>query len=229
MPRSNKKTQPSFLITAGPTREYLDPVRFISNPSTGKMGIALAEAAVKKGAKVTLCLSNFLDSLSIGIRTKGFVTAKDLLALVLSEITNHDILIMTAAVSDYRPKKFSYHKKKKTLEKITLELTRSPDILKTISNKIIREKKECFLVGFAAETNNLNEFARKKLIEKKIHMIIANHVYMEKKGFNSDTNNVKIFTHEKKNAIASFKGNKKTISKNILELIIKKYNEFIIT
>ena len=216
--------KPSFLITAGPTREYLDPVRFLSNPSTGKTGVALARQALCLGSRVTLCLGPVNQDVPEGIQVKRFSSARELLKQVSGELDKHDILIMSAAVSDYRPVTYQRSKIKKTDPNITLSLIRNPDILKTLSPALLRHN--IFVAGFAAETEKLTHGALQKLKDKKMHLIIANRVHKEKKGFNIDTNNIKIYSKNSRKAIAVASGHKEDIAKIILHVILGQYKDF---
>lgn len=172
------------LVTAGPTREYLDPVRFLSNPSTGKMGLAIAKAAWQRGAEVTLILGPCETKVPDYINHVPVVSAEEMLEAVLSHLANTDLLFMTAAVADYRPKCEAAEKIKKTQSDLsTLELTRNPDILLQV--KAVR-RPEQIIVGFAAETAaDLVELAKKKLTAKGLDYIVANRVHKTDKGFSS--------------------------------------------
>ena len=178
-----------ILITAGPTREPIDPVRFISNPSSGKMGFAVARAAEYRGAKVTLITgpTNLLDPNNVAVIRVN--TAKEMTLAVLDNFENYDIIIKTAAVSDYRPKDYAEQKLKKDNDELVLSLERTQDILKEIS----RIKKEQVLVGFAAETEHLERHAEQKMAEKKLDIIVGNIVGHSDSGFGADTNTVTLF------------------------------------
>ena len=178
-----------ILITAGPTREPIDPVRFISNPSSGKMGFAVARAAEYRGAKVTLITgpTNLLDPNNVAVIRVN--TAKEMTLAVLDNFENYDIIIKTAAVSDYRPKDYAEQKLKKDNDELVLSLERTQDILKEIS----RIKKEQVLVGFAAETEHLERHAEQKMAEKKLDIIVGNIVGHPDTGFGADTNTVTLF------------------------------------
>lgn len=185
------------LVTAGGTREHLDPVRFLGNPSSGKMGYALAEAARDRGAKVTLITAPTSLPDPVGIRLLKVVSAKEMEEAVLKEVPNSDVLIMAAAVADYRPEIYMEHKvKKEEAEELTLRLVRNPDILAEVA--AIREKQGMpkVVVGFAAETESLVENARRKLEEKKLDLIVANDVSSPDSGFGVDTSRVVILDRE---------------------------------
>ena len=160
------------LITAGPTREFFDPVRFLSNPSTGKMGYALASAAAEAGWEVTLVSGPVSIPAPPGVRLVPVVTGQEMLAAVSSGFPECRVLIMTAAVMDYRPATFSTRKLKKTGAPLTIALEPVPDILKTVT---ARRGKQ-FVVGFAAETNEIEAYARAKLREKGCDWMVANRV-----------------------------------------------------
>ena len=174
------------LVTAGATRERLDPVRFLTNDSSGKMGFALAEAARDRGAEVTLVKGNTTASVPINIRTIQIESAEDLLRTMTDEVPNQDVIIQAAAVADYRPVSVSKCKiKKKAGEPLILTLTENPDVAETIGK--IKKKWQTF-VGFAAETDHLSDHAAAKLKTKNLDMIVANDVTKPGAGFNADTN-----------------------------------------
>ncbi|WIL36281.1 bifunctional phosphopantothenoylcysteine decarboxylase/phosphopantothenate--cysteine ligase CoaBC [Bacillus stercoris] len=178
------------VITAGPTREAVDPVRFFTNKSTGKMGYALAEAAVRLGARVTLISGPVsLDQPKGLAQFISVQSAADMHEAVLSVYEASDIVIKTAAVADFTPKTVFDHKMKKQDGGMTLELKRTIDILKELGEK----KKEQILVGFAAETQDIEHYARKKLAAKNLDLIVANDVKANGAGFGADTNIVTIF------------------------------------
>lgn len=174
------------LITAGPTREFIDPVRFISNPSTGKMGFALAEAAVAAGWTVDLVAGPVALEEPDGVILYPVVTAEEMFHQVDALFDACDILIMTAAVSDFRPKVQHAEKEKKDLASHTVEFERTVDILKTMTER----KAHQTVVGFAAETNEVEAYARKKMEAKRCDWIVANQVGQLGAGFASDTNEV---------------------------------------
>jgi len=196
------------LVTAGPTREYFDPVRYISNPSSGKMGYAVAEAARNKGWDVSL-ISGPADLPDIsGIKTVRVTSAQEMLEQCRLFFKNCDILIMSAAVCDVRPKRALKDKVKKDDIDLSPALERTPDILLTLS----KEKKNQILVGFAAETSNVLEYAKKKLAQKNLDCIVANLVGGSSGGFASDENKIDLilrsgeiidFNPAKKTALAS--------------------------
>ncbi|WP_245669617.1 bifunctional phosphopantothenoylcysteine decarboxylase/phosphopantothenate--cysteine ligase CoaBC [Desulfuribacillus alkaliarsenatis] len=177
----------NILITAGPTREAIDPVRYLTNHSSGKMGYALAEAAVRYGASVTLISGpTSLDKPS-GVNLIKVTNAQEMLDAVLQELSNSDLLIKAAAVADYRPKKVAEHKIKKHDDSLTIELQKNTDILTEVSKH--RSAKQ-IIVGFAAESENLLVNAKKKLQTKKLDFIIANDISKSNSGFDVDYNQV---------------------------------------
>ena len=180
--------KPKCLITAGATREYFDPVRYVSNPSTGKMGCSIASACVSAGWDTTLilCKSSALAAPK-GARTLRVDTSSELLSVCKSEFLNCNILIMCAAVCDFKPKNFSPQKIKKDNMEMFVEFERTPDILKTLSKN---KREGQILVGFAAETNDVLPYAKGKLAEKNLDCVVANRVGVENSGFASNTNRV---------------------------------------
>ena len=171
-------------ITAGPTREALDPVRYISNHSSGKMGYAIARAAADAGAVTTLISGPVNLQTPERVRRVDVISAQDMLQAALEEVAECNIFIACAAVADYRPATVAEQKIKKSGEHIQLELVRNPDIVATIAGRSTRP----FTVGFAAETNDLENYARTKLKSKNLDMIVANDVGNSESGFNSDNN-----------------------------------------
>ena len=177
----------TVLITAGPTREYFDPVRFISNPSSGKMGFSLARAALANGWRVHLVAGPVAIPPPEGCRVTPVVTGEDMLKACLEIFPACDLLIKTAAVCDFRPKHRLNKKYKKTGEGMTVEFEPVCDILKTLANL---KRPDQRVVGFAAETDNVEAYARKKLAEKKLDYIVANRVGVPNGGFEADSNAV---------------------------------------
>lgn len=171
-----------IVITAGPTREYLDPVRFLSNPSTGKMGFAIASAAARRGHDVTLVVGPVALKTPKGVTRVDVVSAREMLAAVQKAIVEADVFIATAAVADWRPADCARTKLKKDQMSGTLELVRNPDILKTIAG--------CVKIGFAAETDHVLAEAARKCREKNLAFIVANDVSEAGSGFGTDTNRV---------------------------------------
>ena len=177
-----------IVVSAGGTREPLDPVRYIGNRSSGKMGYALAEAARDRGAVVTLVTTSSLVEPE-GVETVAVETAEQMKEAVAQAVAQADVLIMAAAVADYQPKEVSGQKIKKDSDALTLELVRTPDILGEVRGSIIR-------VGFAAESENLIENARAKLQKKQLDIIVANDITDSESGFAVDTNKVTIIDKE---------------------------------
>jgi phosphopantothenoylcysteine decarboxylase/phosphopantothenate--cysteine ligase len=175
-----------ILVTAGPTEEPVDAVRHISNPSSGKMGYAIAAEAVRMGAEVTLVTGPTLLDPPAGAKTIRVRTAQQMLDACLQEYEQVDVVIATAAVSDYRPAEVWQGKRKKGEEEWTIRLVPNPDILRTLGER----KGKHVLVGFAAETQELLANAQAKLREKNLDLIVANDVSQEGSGFRTDTNRV---------------------------------------
>jgi phosphopantothenoylcysteine decarboxylase/phosphopantothenate--cysteine ligase len=179
----------NVLVTAGPTREYIDPVRFISNPSSGKMGYAIARAAEYRGAAVTLVTGPTQLASPAGVETIQVESAREMAQAVFEKMDSAHIIIKSAAVGDYRPVETAPHKIKKDAEAMTLNLEKNTDILLELG----RKKKDQVLVGFAAETQDLVENACSKLERKNLDMIVGNLVNQPGTGFGVDTNRVTFF------------------------------------
>lgn len=177
------------MVTAGPTQERLDPVRFFTNRSTGKMGYAIAEAARELGANVTLISGPTSLNRPAGIECIQISTAHEMFEAVMTHYGDMDIVIKAAAVADYRPKFTHDHKMKKKEGTLSIEMERTIDILKTLGEK----KDKQFLVGFAAESEQVAEYANKKLVTKNLDMIVANNVTEVGAGFGVETNKVSIY------------------------------------
>lgn len=177
------------LITAGPTRERIDPVRYISNFSSGKMGYALAEVARSMGAEVTLVSGPVALDAPAGVKVIKVESASEMYEAVMDVMDEQHIIIGTAAVADYKPAVYENQKVKKQAGDSTLELTRTKDILREVGKR----KTNQILIGFAAETNDLDEYAKKKLVKKNADMIVANNVTHEGAGFGTDTNIVTLY------------------------------------
>ncbi len=173
-----------ILVTAGATREYIDPVRFITNRSSGKMGYAIAEAAAQRGAEVRLISGTATVPAPVGPEIEQVETTLEMHDAALQAFDETDIVIMAGAPADYRPREFTPHKIKKTNDTLTLPLEKNPDIAQALGEK----KTHQTLVCFAAETNDLLENAQKKLIRKNCDLIVANDILAEGAGFQSDTN-----------------------------------------
>jgi len=174
------------LVTAGPTREPLDPVRYLSNRSSGKMGYALAAAAVRRGAKVTLISGPTGLEAPWGAKLVGVETAAEMARVVSKHLAKCDLLLMAAAVADFAPKKSAKKKVKKAKAGLSIALEKTTDILASVA----KQKGKCLLVGFAAETGNPVPEAKRKLKAKKLDLVVANDVSLPDAGFDVDTNRV---------------------------------------
>ena len=184
------------IVTGGPTREWIDPVRFISNPSSGKMGVAIAQAATKFGCE-TVFIHGPIESKVLEnthCKTKSIESTHELLEAVVSELQDYAVLIMAAAPADYKPLNTSDKKIKKSGGDLTLQLIKNPDILKEVAlMRAAGTFSSLFVAGFAAETHNVEEYAKQKLTGKNLDMICLNDVSKEHAGFGSDTNTVIIY------------------------------------
>jgi phosphopantothenoylcysteine decarboxylase/phosphopantothenate--cysteine ligase len=203
------------VITAGPTRERIDPVRYLSNFSTGKMGFALAEAAAEAGAKVTLIAGPVSLSTPDRVERIDVISADQMLAAAQQFAAPASIFIAAAAVADFRPSAAAEQKIKKTsdIETMQLDLVKNPDILKSVAES----DRSLFSVGFAAETENLLAHARAKLARKSLNMIVVNDVSRSDIGFAADDNEVVVITP--KDAIKLEKANKRHLSRRLIQLI----------
>jgi phosphopantothenoylcysteine decarboxylase/phosphopantothenate--cysteine ligase len=181
----------TVLVTAGPTHEAIDPVRYLSNRSSGKMGYALAEAAARRGAQVILVSGPAALETPAGVRRVDVRTAEEMHRAVLEELPRTTVVIKAAAVADYRPAA-RQEKKVKAKERITLELEPTADILADVA----RQKGDRILVGFAAETDHVVEYAREKLAGKNVDLIVANDVTAPGAGFDRDTNVVTLYARD---------------------------------
>ena len=208
------------LITAGPTHEYIDPVRFISNPSTGKMGFAMARAAWHRGADVKIISGSVeINNVnSYGLEIIKIKSALEMLEAVKENLSWADIIIKAAAVGDYRAKNFSSQKiKRGNKNELTIELEQNPDIAAE-TGKLKRENQ--ILVGFAAETENLIENAREKIARKNLDFILANDVSGENSGFASDMNTLKLIPKDKNKSVKTYSGLKEDIAFEIFNDIL---------
>ena len=204
-----------ILITAGPTREKIDPVRYISNRSSGKMGFSIAEAARDAGGLVSIISGPVSLETPNEVDRINVESADEMLKEVDKAINNFDLFISTAAVSDFKPEEYENQKikKQKKANNLNLELTKNQDILKSVSEN----KGDLKVIGFAAETQNIIENAKKKLKEKNLDLIIANDVSDDSIGFDSDENEVYLITKKIEKKIS--KVSKKKLSRNIIEFI----------
>ena len=182
-----------ILVTAGPTQEAIDPVRYITNHSSGKMGYAIAKAAMLRGADVTLVSGRTAIEPPMFVKLMPVVTAKDMYEAVTSVSDEQDIIIKAAAVADYRPARVSDEKVKKSDGQMSIELERTDDILKYLGE---HKKENQFLCGFSMETQNVIGNSRAKLTKKKLDMVAANNVKVEGAGFQGDTNVLTLITQE---------------------------------
>lgn len=210
-------TQKKILITAGPTVEPIDPVRFISNRSSGKMGYALGEAFVDAGGQVTIISGPTQLPKSDRIKYVDVETAEQMHAAVMQHACDHDIFIAAAAVADYRPKHYHDQKLKKDLDQLTISLARTADILKDVR----ADNPDLFCVGFAAETENVHANAQLKLKNKSIDMIIANQVGLPDRGFDSDYNTVEALWHSDSYKIEHAR--KSVVARKLVSLITTHY------
>ncbi|SEL16851.1 Phosphopantothenate-cysteine ligase /Phosphopantothenoylcysteine decarboxylase [Stigmatella aurantiaca] len=206
------------LLTAGPTREFLDPVRFISNPSTGKMGLALAEAARTMGAQVTVVLGPVGAVDRTGLEVVDVVTAEEMAREVLARVQEADWFIASAAVSDWRPETRAPQKVKKGEKPEVLTLVRTPDVLAEASRRVAGSPRRPVLVGFAAETERVLEHAREKLERKGLDAIVANDVTVAGAGFGTETNQVSVLTRS--GTRQDLSGTKRDVARGILEWLL---------
>jgi phosphopantothenoylcysteine decarboxylase / phosphopantothenate---cysteine ligase len=200
------------LITAGPTRERIDPVRFISNRSSGKMGFAVAQAASEAGASVVLVAGPVSMPTPVGVTRVDVESAADMLAVVLRELPGTDLFISTAAVADYRPARPAQQKIKKTAESLDLAMERTADVLATVAARPERP----FVVGFAAETESVEQNARTKLMKKNLDMIAANEVGHDK-AFETDDNQLIVLSRNARHELA--RADKLTLARGLIALI----------
>ena len=205
------------LVTAGPTKEFIDPFRCLTNPSTGKMGISIANECARRGAEVILVSSVDNDTISSKVKKIKITSTNDMFEVVKNNFKDCDFIIKAAAVSDYTPVQVFDKKVKKQDENLTIEFQRTQDILKYVGdNKTDKQK----VIGFAAETNNLIEYAKEKIVKKNLDFIVANDISKKDIGFGSDDNEVYII--DKHDNIKKIdKSNKNNIAKAIVDEISK--------
>ncbi|MCY7376069.1 MAG: bifunctional phosphopantothenoylcysteine decarboxylase/phosphopantothenate--cysteine ligase CoaBC, partial [Pyrinomonadaceae bacterium] len=207
----------SLLITVGGTREAIDPVRFISNHSSGKMGFAVAEAAQKRGAKVTVVCGVTSVEPPENVEVIRAISAEEMFRAVMEKLPNATIFVGAAAVADYRPRNVADFKIKKTNQDfLTLELEKTPDILSNVSQN---RHENLLVVGFAAETNEVIEYAKSKMAKKNLDLVVANDITQTGAGFNTDTNIATIITRE--NEISLPLMPKRELADKILDEVIK--------
>ena len=210
----------TITITAGPTREQIDPVRFISNNSSGKMGYSIAEAAIKYGAQVNLVTGPVSLNADKSINLHKINSASEMLDEVIKCMKSSDIFIGCAAVSDYKPSDYSIKKiKKEDNSSLDIELEKNEDILKYVSDNF----SESYIVGFAAETSDVIENAKKKLLTKNLDMIISNDISDKSIGFDADENEVNVITKDE--TLLLKKDKKIRIARQILKIISENINK----
>ena len=209
-------------ITAGPTREAIDPVRYISNHSSGKMGFALADAAAKLGAEVTLISGPVQLATPAGVNRIDVVSARDMYQAALAAAPQQQIFIGCAAVADYRMAEVSDQKLKKTAGKdeLTLQLVKNPDIIAEVA---ALKQQRPFTVGFAAETENVLAYAMQKLQSKKLDLICANDVSVAGQGFNNEQNALTVFGKDLQHSLAL--QDKSTLATALIQLIVEQYKK----
>jgi phosphopantothenoylcysteine decarboxylase/phosphopantothenate--cysteine ligase len=205
------------LITAGPTREAMDPVRFISNPSTGKMGLAVAEVAHQRGAAVTVVLGPVGEVGPFPFEVVRVTTADEMLAAVMPRVSEADVFVATAAVSDWKPETISPRKTKKGDGPESVTLVRTPDVLLTASLAVHALPKRPVLVGFAAETHDVVSYARAKLEKKRLDFVVANDVSAPGAGFGADTNAVSILGAD--GSVAFVEGSKREVAARLWDAV----------
>ena len=206
------------LITAGPTQEAIDPVRYISNHSSGKMGYAVAEAAAEAGARVTLLSGPTALRAPYGVKTIGVTSAAEMHQGVMARAAQHDIFIGTAAVADYRPVDTKAHKIKKNQAVLAINLEKTDDILFDVAALPARP----FTVGFAAETERVAEHAREKLDRKSLDLIAANRVGVPETGFGGDFNELEVFWPDGQTRLEL--APKRDIARALIELVAARYH-----
>ncbi|EIV1774964.1 bifunctional phosphopantothenoylcysteine decarboxylase/phosphopantothenate--cysteine ligase CoaBC [Vibrio vulnificus] len=206
----------SILITAGPTREAIDPVRYITNHSSGKMGYALAQAAMQLGANVTLISGPVSLPTPVNVNRINVDSAQEMYDAVMAQASDHDIFISCAAVADYRPATIAEQKLKKTddSDEMTITMVKNPDIVASVS---AMTENRPFTVGFAAETNDVEMYARRKLEKKKLDLLCANDVSVEGQGFNSSDNAITLYWSQGEKALPL--NSKTALSMEILKQI----------
>ena len=206
----------NVLVTSGPTRENVDPVRYLTNRSSGKMGYAIAAAAARRGANVILVSGPTSLEVPAGVERIDVQSAEEMYRAVLDQVATCSIAIFAAAVADYRPAEPNGQKIKRNSEPLTLSLEPTPDILASVA----RDKGDRFLVGFAAETEHVAVNARKKLAAKNVDLIVANDVSAEGAGFDHDTNIVTLFSRDGRD-LALPRMTKPEVAQRILDEIVR--------
>ena len=208
-------------VSAGPTREAIDPVRYISNNSTGKMGVEIAKMAAYRGAKVSLIMGPSNVFVPDFINRIDIKSAEDMYEEIMKISDSQDIIIKAAAVADYTPANYSNEKIKKKDGDLSIELSRTKDILKELGERKENNPKKQFICGFSMETENMEENSKNKLAKKNADMIVANNVKVEGAGFGTDTNVVTIFT--KDNEIRLDKLSKLEVAEKIFDEIVRDF------
>lgn len=216
-PRPQDLQDKLVLVTAGPTREKIDPVRYITNHASGKMGYAIAEAARDRGARVVLVSGPTALPKPTGVQFVAVESVQEMFDAVMEYLPESDIVIKSAAVSDYRPKTVQEHKMKKGDGPLMLALDKAPDILRTVGER----KTKQFVVGFAAETQDVIKYAQDKLEKKNLDMIVANNVLAEGAGMGSDTNIVTLLTRAGE-IVELDKLSKRDVADKLLDAVVLK-------
>ena len=216
--RAKDLTGERFLITVGATREEIDPVRFISNRSSGRMGFALAEAAMRRGGEVTVVGGITSVNPPAGIRIIEALSAEEMSQAVARERSNASVFIGAAAIADYRPAQRADQKIKKSKDSITLTLERTPDVLSQVA---AARETGLLVIGFAAETENMLANARAKLFSKNVDAIVANDVSRADSGFDSATNAITIITRDDSDAVELPLMSKSEAADRILDVIVR--------
>ncbi len=210
----------NIMITAGPTQELLDPVRYITNKSSGKMGFAIAAAAARLGANVTLVSGPVSLPTPAGVKRVDVVTALEMEAAVQAQVQSQQIFIGCAAVADYRAAAVADEKIKKQGDEITIKMVKNPDIVAGVA---ALSTNRPYVVGFAAETNNVEEYARQKRIRKNLDLICANDVSDSNQGFNSDSNALHLFWQDGDKVLPLER--KALLGQLLLDEIVTRYDE----
>ncbi|WP_222890541.1 bifunctional phosphopantothenoylcysteine decarboxylase/phosphopantothenate--cysteine ligase CoaBC [Enterobacter sp. C2] len=210
----------NIMITAGPTQELLDPVRYITNKSSGKMGFAIAAAAARLGANVTLVSGPVSLPTPAGVKRVDVVTALEMEAAVQAQVQSQQIFIGCAAVADYRAAAVADEKIKKQGDEITIKMVKNPDIVAGVA---ALSTNRPYVVGFAAETNNVEEYARQKRIRKNLDLICANDVSDANQGFNSDSNALHLFWQDGDKVLPLER--KALLGQLLLDEIVTRYDE----
>lgn len=210
----------NIMLTAGPTREALDPVRFISNHSSGKMGYAIAKAAAERGASVTLISGPVQLPTPVNVTRINVTSALEMRESVMQLAGSQNIFIACAAVADYRAEHISDEKIKKQGDDLVLKMIKNPDIVAEVAAMTVNRP---FVVGFAAETQNVEEYARLKLARKNLDLICANNVSLSGQGFNSDTNALHLYWSNGEMSLPL--SDKSSLGQKLMDEIVKRYDE----